>query len=68
MIRVSKLIDCLIREPKAEIIQLSVMDIFDEIRSHLETLEVDSAFFPQILDITWLNTSVEWAGHRSTRN
>jgi len=41
--------------------------MFDEVRSHLETLEADSAFFPQIIDIARPNTSVEWVGHKSTR-
>ena len=62
-----KLIDCLIREPKAEIVQHSVTNIFDEVQGHLETLEVDSTFFSEILDITGLNASVELVGHRSTR-
>jgi hypothetical protein len=62
---VSKPVDCLIREPRTEIVQRSVTNILDEVRSHLETLEVDSTFFPEILNITRLNASVEQVGHRS---
>jgi hypothetical protein len=59
---VSKPVDCLLREPKAEIVQRSITNFLDKVRSHLETPEVDSTFFPEILNITWLDDSIRWVG------
>src|SRR5712672_473143 len=60
----SKSMDCLVGEPKAEIVERCITNILDEVRSHLEALEVDSTFFPEILNIACLNTSIQRVGHR----